>query len=257
MTLVDSPVRVPKHVAIIMDGNGRWATSRGWNRSMGHAQGCARVKGIIREADRLGVKYLTLYCFSTENWSRPAEEVSALMELLRDYLLQERQELMENNVKLETFGDISRIPDAIREILTETKTLLSKNTGMVLNFCLNYGGRAEILRSVQLLAEAVKAGKLEPSQITEEDISSGLYSAGIPDPDLIIRTSGEARISNFLLWQLAYSELYITETLWPDFEASHLQAALEAYGRRKRRFGQSDESELALQAKQEFPEVNA
>ena len=234
-------VKMPRHVAIIMDGNGRWARERGWHRSAGHIKGTSKVKEIIREADRIGISYLTLYCFSTENWGRPAEEVSILMELLRDYLISERQELLDNNIKLQALGQINRIPEGVREILLDTIQATSKNTGMVLNFCISYGGRADIVQSVQSLAREVEQGLLKASDINESLIASRLVTGDIPDPDLVIRTSGEYRISNFLVWQLAYSELYITETLWPDFEPSHLHAACAAYGQRKRRFGHTDE----------------
>jgi len=234
-------VQTPRHVAIIMDGNGRWARNRGWHRSAGHIKGTSKVKEIIREADKIGIKYLSLYCFSTENWSRPQDEISMLMELLKDYLLQERQELIDNNIKLQALGEIERLPFEIREILEGTIEVTAKNTGMVLNFCISYGGRADVVQAVQSIARQVKSGDLRIDEITESLISDRLYTSGMPDPDLVIRTSGEFRISNFLIWQLAYSEFYVTDTLWPDFEPSHLKAALEAYAQRKRRFGRSDE----------------
>jgi undecaprenyl diphosphate synthase len=239
---------MPQHVAIIMDGNGRWAEQRGLSRSAGHARGTSSVKEIIREADRLGISFLTLYCFSTENWGRPVEEISILMGLLKDYLLQEKAELIENNIKLSAFGQTERIPTEIREILMDTIEATKNNTGMKLNFCISYGGRAEILAAAQKLAREVKVGMIEPHQITEDLFSKRLFTGGIPDPDLVIRTSGEFRISNFLLWQLAYAEFYVTETLWPDFQPSHLRAALESFAQRKRRFGRSDESEKNVQS---------
>ena len=233
--------QIPRHVAIIMDGNGRWAKERGWHRSAGHIKGTSKVKEIIREADRLGVSFLTLYAFSTENWGRPADEIAMLMELLRDYLLQERQELMDNNIRLQALGQIERIPREIRDILNETVEVTSKNTGMILNFCISYGGRADVVQAVQSIARDVEKGLLSIDKVTEQLISDRLYTSTMPDPDLIIRTSGEFRVSNFLIWQIAYSEFYITETLWPDFEPSHLLAACEAYSLRRRRFGRSDE----------------
>jgi undecaprenyl diphosphate synthase len=241
--LVLDPKKMPRHVAIIMDGNGRWAKLRGWHRTMGHAYGTQRVKEIIRAADRMGIKVLTLYAFSTENWSRPSGEIEALMQLLRDYLLKERQELLDNNIKLQALGQIERIPTEVRKILEETLEVTSPNTGMLLNFCLSYGGRADIIQATQRLAREVASGQLEISQIDETRFSNYLYTSGIPDPDLVIRTSGEFRISNFLLWQMAYSEIFVTDTSWPDFEPSHLRAACEAFSQRRRRFGQTDESQ--------------
>jgi undecaprenyl diphosphate synthase len=235
-------VKVPKHVAIIMDGNGRWAKQRGWNRSAGHIKGTTRVKEIIREADRLGIGFLTLYAFSTENWGRPAEEISVLMELLRDYLVSERQDLMDNQVRLQALGQVDRIPPEVREILEETIEATKNNRGLTLSFCISYGGRQEILQATQRLLQEALEKKISPSDLNESMLTSKFYTQGMPDPDLLIRTSGEYRISNFLLWQAAYAELYITETLWPDFEPQHLRAACEAYAQRKRRFGLSDES---------------
>lgn len=237
-------LRIPKHVAIIMDGNGRWARTRGWHRSFGHIQGSARVKEIVREADRIGISVLTLYAFSTENWSRPAEEIEALMHLLEDYLKKERVSLQENNVRLQALGQIERLPARVRAILDETIEALKNNTGLTLNFCISYGSRSEIVRAVQSLAREVSEGQISLADISEETISQRLYTGGLPDPDLLIRTSGEFRISNFLLWQSAYTEFYITDIMWPDFEPQHLRAAVEAYSLRKRRFGSTtDEAE--------------
>ena len=234
-------LKIPRHVAIIMDGNGRWAKNRGFHRTVGHAHGAGRVKEIVREADRLGIEVLTVYAFSTENWGRPADEISALMELLRTYLIQERQEMIQNNIRFQVLGEWFRLSPSLRELIDETIELTRSNTGLVLNFCVSYGGRHDILRSVQSIARDVQDGKLEASQITEALISSRLYTTGLPDPDLVIRTSGEFRVSNFLLWQIAYAEIFVTDTLWPDFEPRHLQAACEAFAQRKRRFGLSDE----------------
>ncbi len=237
----------PRHVAIIMDGNGRWAEKRGLSRSVGHARGTATVKEIIREADKLGIEFLTLYCFSTENWGRPAAEISVLMELLKDYLLQERDELVQNNIKLSALGQIERINPEVRSILEDTISATSQNTGLKLNFCISYGGRAEIIEAATKIAADVKSGKIGLEDISETYFSQKLLTQNWPDPDLVIRTSGEFRVSNFLLWQIAYAEFYITETLWPDFEPSNLRAALEWYSQRKRRFGRSDEFEKNLQ----------
>ena len=242
-------VRVPRHVAIIMDGNGRWAKSRAFHRSLGHARGASRVKDIIREADDLGIEFLTLYAFSTENWGRPADEISALMELLHDYLLKEREEMMANNIRLQVFGQTERLPTFVRDIVEGTQAMTASNTGLKLNFCLSYGSRAEMLKSVQRIAREVQEGRLDPADITESTIQAGLYTAQLPDPDLLIRTSGEFRLSNFLLWQLAYTEIYVTETLWPDFEPQHLRVACEAFASRKRRFGLSDDASLVSNAR--------
>ena len=234
-------LKIPRHVAIIMDGNGRWAKSRGLHRSLGHAKGASIVKEIIREADDLGIEVLTLYTFSTENWSRPAHEVAILMDLLRDYLIQEQKELLDNNIQFRALGQIDRLPEKVLEIVNETIQVTAANTGLKLNFCISYGGRAEIVRAVQSLCHEVSNGELNLAEIDERAIAARLYTAGLPDPDLVIRTSGECRISNFLLWQLAYTEFYITDTLWPEFSPSHLRAAVEAYSQRKRRFGFTDE----------------
>lgn len=233
--------KLPRHVAIIMDGNGRWAKANGWHRSIGHVHGTGRVKEIIRAADKLGIKYLTLYAFSTENWKRPAGEIATLMEILRDYLLKERQELIDNNIKLNALGQIERIPVEVRSILEETMEVTAQNTGMVLNFCISYGGRAELVRAMQSLALDVQESRCALTDITEEAISNRLYTCGMPDPDLMIRTSGEYRLSNFLLWQSAYSEIYISDVAWPDFTPEHLKEACTAFSQRKRRFGMTDE----------------
>ncbi len=204
-------------------------------------EGTSKVKEIIRESDRLGIKILTLYCFSTENWKRPEDEVSILMKLLKDYLLKERDELHKNNVRLQALGQVDRLPSHLQKLVRETEVYLSKNTGMILNFCISYGGRTEILEATRHLAESVKRGEIRSDEITEERFSSALYTAGLRDPDLIIRTSGESRISNFLLWQLAYAELYFTDVSWPEFRPENLQEACRAYASRKRRFGSTDE----------------
>ncbi len=244
--------RVPRHVAIIMDGNGRWAKNRAFHRTLGHARGASKVKEIIREADRLGIGALTLYAFSTENWGRPVDEVSALMELLYDFLLREREEMMANGIRLRVFGQIERLPPFVRQIVEETIEITRANAGLQLSFCISYGARAELLRAVQSIARDARDGKLDPNTVSDADVEARLYTAGLPDPDLLIRTSGEFRLSNFLLWQLAYTEIYITDTLWPDFEPSHLRAACEAFAQRKRRFGLSDDANV-LPASKDTP----
>ena len=237
-----SSLKIPRHVAIIMDGNGRWAKTRGMHRSLGHAKGASIVKDIIRAADDLGIEVLTLYAFSTENWNRPSHEISILMDLLRDYLAQEQHELLKNNIRFNVLGQMERLPENVLEIVQQTIDVTAKNTGLKLNFCVSYGGRAEIIQAVQKVCREVQAGKLALSDINEKTFSEQLYTKDLPDPDLIIRTSGENRISNFLLWQIAYAEIFVTDTLWPEFSANHLRAAVEAYSQRKRRFGFTDES---------------
>lgn len=236
-----STLKVPRHVAIIMDGNGRWAKLQGLHRSLGHAKGASMVKEIIRAADDIGIEVLTLYCFSTENWNRPSHEISILMDLLKDYLIQERKELIENNIQFHALGQIDRLPENVLKIVRETIEVTAPNTGLKLNFCISYGGRAEIMRATQQLCREVAEGSLSLNEVDERALSNRLYTSGLPDPDLVIRTSGESRISNFLLWQMAYAEIYITDTLWPEFTPHHLRAAVEAYSLRKRRFGFTDE----------------
>jgi undecaprenyl diphosphate synthase len=229
--------RLPAHVAIIMDGNGRWAQKRSLSRLVGHEKGSEAVRRIVRTNRELGIPYLTLYAFSTENWDRPQEEVRALMSLLKKFLLSEKQELLDNGIRLNTIGQTDRLPEESRNALLDTMNATRHNTQMVLTLALSYGGRAEILKMVKTIAAEAKTGALEPDRITEETISSRLYTAGMPDPDLLIRTSGEMRISNFLLWQIAYAEIYITDTLWPDFDKDEYSKILKAYQQRDRRFG--------------------
>lgn len=230
--------RLPAHVAIIMDGNGRWARKQRFkDRIRGHERGVEVVREIVRAAREIGISVLTLYAFSTENWQRPRAEVTALMALLRKFLKSELQEMQENNIRLSTIGQSERLPDRVRNLLYDTMSQTSGNDGMVLNLALSYGGRAEILRMVRDIAGKAKAGQIDPSDITQELIGDHLYTRGMPDPDLMIRTSGEMRISNFLLWQLAYSEFFITETLWPDFSKQEFIEILKAYQGRERRFG--------------------
>lgn len=233
--------RIPRHVAIIMDGNGRWAKRQGLARMFGHRQGVETVHSITEAAAALGIEYLTLYTFSTENWNRPKEEVDALMALLVDTIAKETPTLMNNNVRLQTIGDISRLPQATYEKFVSCIDQTSQNTGLTLVIALSYSARWELIRSTQLIAEAVKEGKMLVEDINEESISAHLTTAAIPDPDLLIRTSGELRISNFLLWQLAYAELYFTDCLWPEFTNEEFYRAIVDYQHRERRFGKTSE----------------
>ena len=233
----EAKASLPRHVAVIMDGNGRWAKQRGLPRIEGHRQGAESARTIIRTAGELGVKYLTLYAFSAENWNRPKDEVDALMKYLIHYLKTETPELNKNNVRLEVIGQIYRLPENVQEHLKKSIATLSKNSGLTLVMALSYGSRIEIVDAVRRIAEKARDGKLEPADITEEVISQHLWTRNIPDPDLLIRTSGEMRVSNFLLWQISYAELVIMPTLWPDFRKPQFFAALEEYARRHRRFG--------------------
>jgi len=233
--------KVPTHVAIIMDGNGRWANKRGGVRIMGHKAGVDSVREVTETCAEIGVKYLTLYAFSTENWNRPKTEVNALMRLLIRALKNETSRLNKNNIRLLAIGQIDRLPDDIRSELKEAIESTKNNDRMMLCLALSYSGRWDITEAMKKVAEKVKSGEIEPCDITDSHISSNLSTANIPDPDLIIRTSGEYRISNFLLWQLAYSELVITDTYWPDFRRSDILKAIESYQRRERRFGKTSE----------------
>ena len=233
----EAKASLPRHVAVIMDGNGRWAKARGLPRIEGHRQGAESARTIIRTAGELGVKYLTLYAFSAENWNRPKDEVDALMKYLIHYLKSETSELNKNNVRLEVIGQVYRLPENVQEHLKKSITALSKNNGLTLVMALSYGSRIEIVDAVRRIGEEVKRGQLEPADITEDVISQHLWTRNIPDPDLLIRTSGEMRVSNFLLWQISYAELVVTPTLWPDFRKPQFYAALEEYTRRHRRFG--------------------
>ena len=233
----EAKANLPQHVAVIMDGNGRWAKQRGLPRIEGHRQGAESARTIIRTAGELGIKYLTLYAFSLENWNRPKDEVDALMKYLVHYLKTETPELNKNNVRLEVIGQIHRLPDNVQEHLQKSITTLSKNNGLTLIMALSYGSRIEIVDAVRQIAEKVKGGKLDPADITEQVVSQHLWTRNIPDPDLLIRTSGEMRVSNFLLWQISYAELVITPTFWPDFKKPQFYAALEEYAKRHRRFG--------------------
>jgi len=231
---------IPRHVAIIMDGNGRWAKARGVPRLMGHRAGRESVREAVKGCSTLGVRVLTLYTFSIENWQRPPREVSALMTILRQTLRAEREELRQNNVRLEVIGRPADLPRPVRDEIAATQTYLAACTGMQLNLALSYSGRAELVDAVRRLLADARRASLDPSRVDDELLASYLYTAGLPDPDLLIRTSGEMRLSNFMLWQLAYTELWITETLWPDFRRRHLFQAIAEYQGRERRFGRSD-----------------
>ncbi|QNK54792.1 isoprenyl transferase [Paenibacillus sp. PAMC21692] len=231
------PENVPEHVAIIMDGNGRWAKRRGLPRMAGHHSGMKTVKRITIEANRLGVKYLTLYAFSTENWKRPKAEVDFLMKLPQQFLEIELDDLIANNVQVKMMGHREDLPPHTLSAVDEAISKTAGNTGLVLNFALNYGSRKEMLETVQAIAADVREGKLTPEQINDELFSQRLLSGELPDPDLLIRTSGELRLSNFMLWQLAYSELWFTDVYWPEFTEQHFHEAIEEYGRRARRYG--------------------
>jgi undecaprenyl diphosphate synthase len=233
----EAKASLPRHVAMIMDGNGRWARERHLPRIEGHRAGAESARTIIRAAGELGIKYLTLYAFSVENWSRPKDEVDALMKYLVHYLKTETAELNKNNVQLNVIGQIYRLPENVQEHLRKSIATLSKNNGLSLIMALSYGGRTEIVDAVRSIATKAKAGELDPAEINEQVFAQHLYTRNVPDPDLLIRTSGEMRVSNFLLWQISYTELLVTQTLWPDFRKPQFYAALEEYTRRHRRFG--------------------
>lgn len=233
--------RIPRHVAIIMDGNGRWAKRQGMARMFGHRQGVETVHRITEAAAELGISYMTLYAFSTENWNRPKEEVDALMALLVDTIAKETPTLMKNNIRLQTIGDLGRLPQATHDNFVACIEETSKNTGLTLVIALSYSSRWELIRATQMVASAVKEGKMLVEDINEEVIGGYLTTSDMPDPDLLIRTSGELRISNFLLWQLAYSELYFTDCLWPEFTPEEFYRAIVDYQHRERRFGKTSE----------------
>ena len=239
------PKRMPRHVAIIMDGNGRWAKQRNLPRIMGHKAGTESVKNIVRTARELNLEVLTLYAFSTENWKRPSFEVQSIMALLKTYLKSELKSMLENDISLRCIGEIEKMPADVQEILTEaiheTALKTGDKPGLVLNLALSYGSRSEIVRAARIMAEKCVKGQFDPEDISEQLFASHLYTVGLPDPDLLIRSGGEARLSNFLLWQLSYAELYITETMWPDFKGENLIEAIRYYQSRERRFGQTSE----------------
>jgi len=233
--------KLPHHIAIIMDGNGRWAKKKFLNRIGGHVKGVNAVREVVTACRELGIKVLTLYAFSIENWKRPADEVNALMGLLKEYLLKECDEMVQNNIRLNAIGRIEDLSLDVQTTLRETMKKTERCDGMILNLALSYGGRSEILHAVQGILSDFQRGKVKPEEITIQRFSQYLWTRGIPDPDLLIRTSGEFRISNFLLWQIAYTELYVTDTLWPDFDRKELLKAIADYQSRERRFGLTSE----------------
>lgn len=240
LRVVPAPVdrlRIPKHIAIIMDGNGRWAAARGLPRAAGHRAGRDAIRPTIEACREMGVPILTLYAFSTENWRRPPDEVGALLDLLQESLIQEAEELHRNGIRLMISGDIGQLPEQIRRQIQRVEELTGANQALILNFALNYGGRAEIARAARRVAAEVAEGRQPLEAIDESTVAAHLYTGDLPDPDLLIRTGGEKRLSNFLLWQAAYAELYFTEVYWPDFTRDHLLAAIEEYQQRQRRFG--------------------
>lgn len=228
---------IPKHIAIIMDGNGRWAKERKLPRSLGHKAGVETIRDIVKECNRLGIKYLTVYAFSTENWKRPAEEVNILMKLLVEYLKKELSELNSQGVVINNIGDISKLPQICQKELNKAYKTTQNNTGLILNLAINYGGRDEILYAVKKIIDELKENKLNYNEINEKVIAERLYTTNMPDPDIIIRTAGEQRLSNFMLWQCAYSEFWYTDTKWPDFKREDLQSAIYDYQNRDRRYG--------------------
>lgn len=229
--------RLPNHIAVIMDGNGRWAQERGLPRYEGHRQGVRSVRSTIEECCRLGIGQLTLYCLSSENWKRPQTELDFLMALLHQYLIEERAEIMEQDIRFTVIGDRNGLPDEVIKELNENINLSRDNKGTVLCLAINYGGRGEITEAVRSIARQVKNGKLQPDDIDETLISDSLYTGGMTDPDLLIRTAGEMRVSNFLLWQISYSELWVSQKCWPDFDIAEFHAALKDYSNRNRSFG--------------------
>ncbi len=233
----NNEMKIPRHLAVILDGNGRWAKAKGLPRNMGHVEGAKTVEKMCEIAWNKGIEYFTVYAFSTENWSRPREEVSLLMKLLRDYMVNCVKRSMKNNMKVRVIGDKSKLDEDIQASIANLEEKTKDNTGLKFTIAINYGSRDEIRRAVKSIAEDVKNGTVDPDDVNEELISSRLDTAGYPDPDLLVRTSGEQRISNYLLWQIAYSEFYFAECNWPDFNEKELDKALEAYNRRDRRFG--------------------
>ena len=233
----ENEYKIPQHVAIIMDGNGRWAKKRGLPRTAGHAQGARVVEQILEDAEHMGIRYLTVYAFSTENWSRPDSEVKALMNLLRTYMKTSLAKCAKNNVRIRVIGDKTKLDGDLQKSIANLEESTKENTGIGFQIAINYGARDELRRGVTSLARKVQRGELAPEDITEEAISNELDTAGIPDPDLLIRTCGEERLSNFLMWQLSYSEMYFTDVAWTDFNKQELEKAVDAYNHRERRFG--------------------
>lgn len=237
MDIEEKQLVIPEHIALILDGNGRWAKKRGLPRTAGHRQGCKTVEKTVEDAARLGIRYLTVYGFSTENWKRPREEVGTLMQLFRFYLKRLLKVAKANQVRVKMIGDRARFDRDIVEGINRLEQETADNSGMTFVIAVNYGGRDEITRAVRRMMEAARSGSLQPEQVNEELVASYLDTRGLPDPDLLIRTSGELRLSNYLLWQLAYSEIYITDCLWPDFNRDELLKAIEHYNERERRYG--------------------
>jgi undecaprenyl diphosphate synthase len=240
--------RLPRHVAIIMDGNGRWARKRLLNRIAGHQEGSNSVRAVVRKCRELNIPYLTLYAFSKENWQRPSIEIAALWQLLKQFLKSELPEMMEHGIRLHHLGDLIDIPEDVVNGLRKVMTQTSRNDELHLNLAINYGGRDELLRAAKLFAQEVQAGRLLPEDLTQELFAEYLFTRSFPEPDLLIRTSGEHRISNFLLWQLAYTEIYFTDVLWPDFREAEFVDALRDYQRRERRFGKTSEQLTLIEA---------
>lgn len=232
---------IPCHIAVIMDGNGRWAKARGMDRTQGHRAGTDAARRIVRLCGEIGIEHLTLYTFSSENWKRPPLEVRALMSLLIEMVHREVDDLNRNNVRLDAVGELSHLPTRTREALEDGMARTASNTGLQLHLALSYGGRAEIVDATRRLARAAMSGRIHPEEIDEAMVAKNLFTKEIPDPDLMIRTGGDRRISNFLLWQLAYAELWFTDVLWPDFDEEHLRAAIDSFGGRERRFGMTSE----------------
>jgi undecaprenyl diphosphate synthase len=239
--LLLDPSQLPRHVAIIMDGNGRWAQERGLPRVEGHRRGAVAVRDVVRAAREIGLPAITLYAFSAQNWMRPPEEIATLMQLLRDYVIDEREEIMENDISLRAIGDIERLPDFVKGPLDALVADSANNGGMTLTLALSYGGRESLVAAARELADKVARGALRPEDITEEHVTGALQTSGLPVLDLLVRTSGEERLSNFLLWEAAYAELYFTDTYWPDFGKAELYQALESFRGRERRFGRTRE----------------
>jgi undecaprenyl diphosphate synthase len=236
--LADVPAdKRPRHIAIIMDGNGRWARQRGLPRIEGHRQGAASVRRVTEECARLGIQQLTLYCLSSENWKRPAQEIDFLMQLLQQYMIEQRAAIMEHNLRVAVIGRREGLPEDTLQEVDRTVAASRGNSGLQLCLAINYGGRAELVDAFRRMAAEVLAGRLRPQDIQEETIASHLYTAGMPEPDLLIRTADEMRISNFLLWQISYAEIWVTDRLWPDFDEAQLHGALRGYAARQRRFG--------------------
>lgn len=233
----EAKANLPTHVAIIMDGNGRWAKQRGLPRVEGHRQGAESVREVVQAAGELGIKFITLYAFSVENWNRPKDEVDTLMKYLMRFLKKQLSEMNKNNIRLQAIGQIYRLPENVQEQLAKSLQSTARNNGITLTLALSYGGRTEIVDAVRQIGHEIKAGRMDPGEINEQVIAHNLYTHSMPDPDLLIRTSGEMRVSNFLLWQISYAEFVITPTLWPDFGKREFYNALEEYSQRQRRYG--------------------